>query len=93
MHMQNKVKLHLVRPCSLSLSVVVSVMHCYAGDPGSIPGRVETLGSISVNHSPPYQGVKMVPANVLEDSVHWPCRDAGSTCSQHFKVMAHTKVG
>ena len=30
-------------------SVVVSVKRCNAGDPGSIPGRVETSDSVSVS--------------------------------------------
>ena len=34
-------------PCSL----VDSVKRCYAGDLGSIPGRVEMLGSVTINHS------------------------------------------
>ena len=47
-------------------SVVVSMMRCYAGDLGSIPGRVETLGSVSAT---PCHYVKIVPANVREDSM------------------------
>ena len=31
--------------------VVVSVRHYYVSDPGLIPGRVQMLGSVSVNNS------------------------------------------
>ena len=63
---------------------------------GSIPGRVETLGSVSVTTTSPYQGVKMVLANVGRTGIkdHQQCgMFRGDTVPIHLEVMAYTKVG
>ena len=59
-------------------SVMVSMQRCYAGDPGSIPAgvvsrvRVETLGSVSVNHRLTHQGCKNWYLPCGRTGGYWP---------------------
>ena len=64
-------------------SVVVSMKRCYTGALGSIPGRVETLGSVSVNHS------LTTPRYKIGTSLMW---DDGMWClrmTAHLREYAH----
>ena len=69
----------------------------YAGARGSIPGKVEMLSSVLVNHSLTGPRCKNGTSKCWEDLIWPPPPIVGLLKAvhvvNHLKVMAHTKVG
>ena len=73
---------------------VVIVPTFHAAGQGSIPVRIEMLGSVSVNHSLIITRCKNGTSK-WDDLMHpfpWDCIKAAHA-PDHLKVMVHTKAG
>ena len=80
-----------------SVGRMVIVPAFYVGGQGSIPGRVDTLGSVSVNHSLTSSKCKNGTSKCGEDrNKRLPALHGmfgGDIVPIHLEVIAYTKVG